>query len=204
MFLFIYMFITIINTLIIITIVDVILMGGFKLKLQNKIRKPEFLIKQANSIDFQKDNECAGFSSAYLLRHMGIPAEGNQIYSKLGRKMKDGCVYPKEVCKILKNYGIKCSLIKGNIAVLKNEIAKGNPVIVFIRSQIGKRNLHFVPVVGYDENFFYAADSVETFANCKTEMYNRKIEISEFKMLWNTNMLKMPFYKNLFISVSGN
>lgn len=201
MFFLIYTLITIINTLIIITIVDVILMGGFKLKLHNKIRNPEFLIKQANSIDFQTGNECAGFSSAYLLRHMGIPAEGNQVYSRLGRKMKDGCVYPKEVCKILNNYGIKSSLIKGNIAVLKNEIAKGNPIIVFIRSQIEKSNLHFVPVVGYDEKFFYMADSVEAFANCKTETFNRKIEISEFKKLWNTSMLKMPFYKNLFISV---
>lgn len=36
--------------------------------------------------------------------------------------------------------------------------------------------------------------------NCQKEYYNRRVEIKEFKRLWNTAMLKMPFYRNTFYS----
>ncbi|MCI5518851.1 MAG: hypothetical protein MR424_03285 [Treponema sp.] len=36
-------------------------------------------------------------------------------------------------------------------------------------------------------------------ASGETVYYNRTIPLEEFKKLWNTSMLKMPLYKNIFL-----
>ena len=90
----------------------------------------------------------------------------------------------------------------GNITALKNEIAKGSPVIVMIRSRIGSSSLHFVCVTGYDEDNFFIAESVDEFKNVSGKYYNRKISAEDFKKLWNTSMFKMPLYKNIFYEIT--
>ncbi len=89
----------------------------------------------------------------------------------------------------------------GNINALKNEVSKGNPVIVMIRTYINKTWLHYVPVVGYDEQYVFIAESLEELVNCDEQYYNRKIEIKEFKKLWNTSMVKMPLFRNSYITI---
>jgi len=97
---------TFINTFVIINIVDIILMGNFKLKFSNKSKKTSFMIIKENRIDAQEGNSCSGYSIAYILRHYGISAYGNEIYSKLPDKMKNGYVYPKEVKSLEANFQI--------------------------------------------------------------------------------------------------
>lgn len=161
------------------------------------------MITAPNRIDFQPGNKCAGYSSAFLLRHLGIPADGDQLYAEMGSKLRGGYVYPKGIKLLLARYGVRVSYCCGNVDALKNEVAKGAPVIVMIRSRVGESYLHFVPVVGYDEEFIYIADSWKAFANCRAEnvCYNRKVPVCEFKKLWNTAMLKMPLYKNTFFTL---
>lgn len=64
-----------------------------------------------------------------------------------------------------------------------------------------KTRLHFVPVVGFDEDNLYLADSAAGFANCSERGYNRKISTKDFLVLWNTAMLKMPLYARTFYAV---
>lgn len=87
---------------------------------------------------------------------------------------------------------------------MKNEISKGNPVIVMIRIQTDKKWLHYVPIVGYEEQYIFIAESLEELTNCNERYYNRKIAIREFGKLWNTSMLKMPFYRNTYMVVYKN
>lgn len=60
--------------------------------------------------------------------------------------------------------------------------------------------LHYAPIVGYDEGNFFLADSLQELVNCQSNAYNRIVTDAEFEKLWNTRMLKMPFYKNTYIT----
>lgn len=193
------LFRSLLNYMIITTIVDSVLMGILHFHFSFKCRKKEFVITKTNKIDLQNGYKCSAFSSSYVLRHWDIEKSGNSLYEVIPNKMKDGYVYPKGILKLLSQYGFKVKYCSGNITALKNEVSKGNPVIVMIRVQADKNWLHFVPVVGYDENCIFIAESLEELANCKEQYYNRKVTIRDFRKLWNTSMIKMPFYRNTYI-----
>ena len=195
---------TLVNYLIIATIIDSFLMGALHFHFSIKCRKKEFVITKPNRIDLQKNYECSAFSSAYFLRHRDIEAQGNKLYETISNKTKDGLVSPKGILNMLSHYGFKVKYCSGNITALKNEVSKGNPVIVMIRVRADENWLHFVPVVGYNEQHIFLAESMADFVNCDEPYCNRKIPIKEFKTLWNTSMLKMPLYRNTYISIFKN
>ena len=195
---------TLVNNVIIITIADIFLMGGLHFHFSIKCRKKEVVITKANRIDLQNGYQCAAFSSAYILRHWDIEEHGDNLYEVIPNKKKDGRVYPRGILNLLSQYGFNVKYCAGNIAALKNEVSRGNPVIVMIRIQTDKNYLHFVPVVGYDEQYIFIAESLADFVNSNEQYYNRKILVKEFKKLWNTSMLKMPFYRNTYITISKN
>ena len=186
------------NYLVITTTVNAVFMGVLFFRFSFRCRYKQFVITKKNRTDFQDGNQCAAFSSAYVLRHWGIEAEGDALYENMTGKTKDGCVYPSGIRKQFMQYGFCAQYCTGNQNALKNEISKGNPVIVMLRSQVGQSFLHYVPVVGYDENNFYVADSWNEFANCEEKYYNRRIEKQAFQKLWNTGMVKMPLYRNTY------
>lgn len=193
-----------INYMAITTVVDTVLMGALHFQFSPRLRSDEYVITKSNRIEFQNGYACSAFSSAYVLRHWDIKESGDELYEVITNKMKDGYVYPKGIQKLLPQYGFRVKYCSGNINALKNEVSKGNPVIVMIRTHVDKNWLHYVPVVGYDEHYIFIAESLEEFANCKEPYYNRKIAIGEFKKLWNTSMIKMPFYRNTYILDSRN
>lgn len=190
--------ISIFNYLLITTVVDAVLMGGLHISFARKCREKQFLIQEKNRIDMQTGYECSAFAAAYILRHHHMDAEGNGLYEIMPNKMKVGYVYPKGITRLLSWYGVRVRYCSGNLNALKNEVSRGNPVIVMLRTQVGKSWLHFVPVVGFDEENIYIAESMCELANCNEEYYNRRIGNPEFKKLWNTGMLKMPFYRNTY------
>ena len=164
-----------------------------------------YFIQQNNRIDFQNNTECTAFSTAYLLRHFGIEAEGDALYTHFPSKTRAGNVYPKGIRTVLRNKGFKTNYYKGTINTLKYEVSKGTPVIVFIKVQNDSNNLHFVPVVGYDEEYIYLAESLKHRVNCEDvqKRYNRKVPIHEFKKLWNVKRIFMLFYSNTYIAVNA-
>lgn len=171
------------------------------------LRKREYptnyQIKQNNRIDIQNNRECAGFSTAYVLRHFGIEADGEELYTNFPSKTRSGNVYPKGILTVLRKKGFKTSYYKGTINTLKYEVSKGTPVIVFIKVHKDYHNLHFVPVVGYDEQFVYLSESLRQLVNCNEDnySYNRKVPIKEFKKLWNVKNITMPLFSNTYITV---
>ncbi|WP_225230108.1 cysteine peptidase family C39 domain-containing protein [Ureibacillus galli] len=187
------------------TIINVYLMT-FPIPVLRKRNYPaNFLIQQNNRIDFQNNTECAAFSTAYLLRHFGIDDSGEALYPHFPSKTKSGTVYPKGIRTVLRKKGFKTNYYKGNINTLKYEVSKGAPVIVFIKVQKDRNYLHFVPVVGYDEEYFYLSESLRHLVNCDDENknYNRKVPINEFKKLWNVKTVFTLFYSNTYITVDA-
>lgn len=155
-----------VNTLFITTIIDIILMGALSFRFSMKSVRKNFLISKENTIDWQDGNKCAAFSSAYVLRHWDIKADGAELYHTITGKMGDGNVYPRGIRNLFLKYGFKVKYCAGNLNALKREVSKGNPVIVMVRTHVGKRWLHYVPVVGYDEQYIFVAESMKELVNC--------------------------------------
>ena len=186
------------NYLIITNSVDIILLGAFSFRFSAGCHTEQFVITKENRIDMQKGFQCSAFSIAYVLRHFDMEVDGGTLYSVMPHKMKSGYVYPKGVYDMLRNYGMKVKYCRGNLNALKVDLQKGNPVIVMIRVQKDKDWLHYVPVVGFDEEHVFLAESLSELINCKNVLYNRRLRNEEFLQLWNTAMLKQPFYKNTY------
>ena len=157
-----------------------------------------YIIESDNRIDIQKKFECAAFSSAYLLRHFDIEADGDELYHKYPHKLFGGNVAPKGVVAFFRKRGFDATFHNGSIPSLKKHISQGIPVIVFTRVFPGKRYLHFVPVIGYDEKHLYFAESLKYLVNCNEKYYNRKMLISEFEAVWRT---WVPFCNNTYILI---
>lgn len=190
----------IINWLVIATLINCILMGLPIPTFLKKNYPSMYMITDKNHIDIQKNFECSAYSTAYLMRHYGVQANGEDLYKIMPNKMKNGYVYPKGVVRLLKQQGFKATIRIGNITELKKEVSKDTPVLVFIKVYKDKSYLHYVPVIGYDKENFYLAESLKDLINVKDRNYNRRVPISEFKKLWNTSDLKMPFYRGVYIT----
>lgn len=135
------------------------------------------------------------------MRHWNISADGNSAYEKMPNKMRGGYVYPKGIFNFLSKNGFKVKYCRGNLNSLKNAVATGNPVIAMIKIRPDKNWLHYIPVVGYDGQNIFVAESLAELSNCNEPHYNRRIPAKEFKKLWNTAMPKMPLYANTFFTV---
>ncbi len=214
-----------ITAFVITNIVDIFLMGFLPWRFSRRAKVSSFFVKPTSKtvktpsqsyFEFQETGACAGFSSAFLLRHLGQAATGNEAIKEVPFTYANGAAFPKGITGFFKKKGMKVKPYSGNFAALKNEICRGNPVIVVIRSFPRKSYLHFACITGYDEENFYLADSIrswvnvdkvgnpiqpseETASTCDEEVYyNRVVPIKIYKQLWNTSMLKMPLYRNIF------
>lgn len=85
---------------------------------------------------------------------------------------------------------------------MQNTIAKGNPVIVLVRSKLNSRGYHYTTIVGYDSEYFYMVDSVGNYRNEEAEYYNRKVSIKDFRKFWDIRTWGSPLYFNIFFEIS--
>lgn len=190
---------------------DFLTMGFPRFKKTKQEPPEEYMTQKWNHMDTQNGPSCSGYASAYVLRHLNIKADGAQLYKVMPEKMRKGAVHPRGVVKLLnrelqansfpngKKY--RAEYCVGSIKQLKYEVSRGIPVIVFVKTKIHKRWLHFIPVVGYDKDFIYIAESLESNRNERTVHYNRKVPIAEFEKLWNTMLPEMPLIRNTYIAV---
>ena len=174
---------------------------GFAIPTRKRRYKKEYMIKNKNRMDFQKSSECSGFSFAYILRSVGREADGNDMYAQMPGKFKNGAVMPKNLKKLVQMYGFKVTYVKGSLESLKAELCEGNRVIVLIKTRADRAWLHYVPIVGYDEDNVFIAESLEYLVNCQETYYNRSLAHCEFLKLWDTRMPYMPLYKNTYLII---
>jgi len=178
-------------TLTVIVVIGVMFyyVGCSKTKENNNIVPETYMITSENYFDYQSGLECAAFSSAYILRHYKEEADGVELFKNFPGKVSDGGVSPYGIVTFLSERGYEVEFkTDGTVEDLKREVVKGVPVIVFIRVYEEEPYTHYVPLVGYDDEYFYFSESLPYMANCKElddVSYNRKTEISEFEQLWD-------------------
>lgn len=152
-----------------------------------------YRITRKNYFDYQPGLECSAFASAYVLRHFGEEADGIELFEDFPGKLPGGAgVFPSGVEQFWNDRGGYTAEFKtdGTIDELKCLVSTGVPVIVFIHVEEpyeSTHNTHYLPLVGYDAEYFYFAESLEYLANCKDEpdlSYNRKTSLSKFERLW--------------------
>lgn len=157
---------------------------------------PEFFCEGAeNRIDYQTDGKCAAYAAAYLLRHFGEDADGEALFPELARPL--GFTPASSIAEVLTRHGHPARACRGSLDTLKQRLAEGQPVIVFLRIP---EDTHYAVVVGYDEQHVYLADSLAENANASDARYNRVLETAAFEALWKTGTL-LP--DNIYIAAGA-
>lgn len=150
-----------------------------------------YMVTGENYFDYQPGLECSAFSSAYILRHYGEEADGLTLYETFPGRLSGGGAMPYGIKQFFKERGYEAEFKSdGTVEILKELLVKGAPVIVFIHVEEPyetTHNTHYIPLIGYDSEYLYFAESLTDYANCKDEKdvpYNRKTEIAKFERLW--------------------
>lgn len=191
----------IVNTIIITNICDWLIVGFPRPSLRKEPVADKFLLQVKNRMDFQKSTECSGFSSAHVLRSFGVEADGNELYAGMPGKLRNGAVLPRNLKRGLQRLGFKVTFRSGNPQTLKAELCQGNRVIALVKTELGKHWLHYVSIVGYDEQEVFIADSLRSLTNCREEYFNRRLSWEEFLKYWNVREIYMPFYRYTYLVV---
>lgn len=160
-----------------------------------------YIINKENRFDYQSGLECSAYASAYVLRSYGVEADGIELYKTYPNKVADGSgVYPSGIKTFFKNKDYNIDFFEqGSIEGAKRAISKGVPIIAFIRIEAESRYTHYVPMIGYDEEYFYLAESLPQYANCQDAEglpYNRKEKIAYFEEIWSDveGMYNIPYF----------
>ena len=159
----------------------------------------KYIISPNPAPDTQSTFECAGCSSAYLLRFYGENVNGVELFHQptFPCKHSEGA-YPK-CFKVLfeEQYtDYTAEYYTGTTDDLKNAVSQGTPVIVLL---FNGKTLHYVPVVGYDEEHIFIQDSVDEYRNVDdSKDFNRSVETAEFDKMWN---IPLESCERLFVIV---
>ena len=110
------------ETFLIITGVDILMIGLPTIKLNKELKKDAFLITKPNHSENQGHVECSGFSSAYVYRHLGKQVKGMDLYKEMPCKAPKGRVYCRGIVRLAKRYGFHAKFHIGNLTALKNTV----------------------------------------------------------------------------------
>ncbi|MDR3288674.1 MAG: hypothetical protein LBT22_04540, partial [Peptococcaceae bacterium] len=91
-----------------------------------------FLLNAKSYFEKQEKNQCAGFSSAYLLRFLGEDIDGTQSYQEMKYTFRNGYVLPQSIQQMVNKYGYDGRFYQGTIETLKMRLSANTPVIALI------------------------------------------------------------------------
>lgn len=179
----------------VIGILGIIFLTFFAMNLYVLLGAPKKnMIRADNYFDYQSGYECSGYAAAYVLRSMGEEADGLTLYQNNPYKNTDGSVMPDDLVEYLEESGYKASLCSGTIMQMKHDLSKGLPIIAFVKTSPQESYYHYLPIVGYDEEKIYAADSLRAYVNADEQYYNRVLAESDFEAMLETGIYKKNTY----------
>ena len=180
---------------------NLLIMGQPIPKIVKKCKKKAYMINSGNRIDYQHGSDCSGYSSAFVFRHLGIDIDGVTAYNQIPFKLPGGSVTSMGIILLCIRYKVKVLFRIGNIEALKDSLCKGKPIVILSRIDVESKWLHYITVVGFDEDYIYVVDSMEENKNIDSELYNRRIPTADFKKIWHTSKIYAPLMTNLFFEM---
>jgi hypothetical protein len=177
------------------------ILSPFPISESKSINLPnKFNVPINTGFEHQGKNQCAAFSTAFVLRNFDRKAEGSMVYANIPYKIPiSGYVLPKGVVTYLQSQGFNPTLFKGNINSLKTRLVQGNnPVIVLVGN--GLLWQHYMTLVGYDNekqelHFFDSGRDKDENAELPG---NRTMTEDYFLKMWNNGL---PIFNHVFITV---
>lgn len=154
-------------------------------------------IRTPNRFEVQGPNQCGGYATAFVLRHLGREASGADIYRRLGRKLPfSGYVLPGGITRLLEREGFRPALYRGTLRSLKAHVAKGRPPIVLVGDSVDWQ--HYITLVGYNtpKRALYFYDSNYTHDANGPLPGNRTLTEKEFLSLWNNGL---PGFSRIYV-----
>lgn len=150
--------------------------------------------------EIQGKNQCAAFSTAFVLRNFGLNTKGSEVYARVPYKIPiSGYVLPKGVVTYIKSQGFEPTIFKGNIDSLKTRLVQGNnPVIVLVGNGLFWQ--HYMTIVGFDneKQEMYFFDSGRDKDENDELPGNRTMAEGYFSKWWDNGL---PIFNHVYITV---
>ena len=141
------------------------------------------MIKFYSLLEQPDEITCGPTSATMVLKYYGIDANIDEV-KKLTRttwythKQKDyGMTAPVMISIALNHYGLNSVMKTGSMKRIKSVVSQNTPCIVLVRS--GEYTMHYVVVVGYDNNMIFYANPTDASITGISE--------SEFMDAWSWN-----------------
>lgn len=147
-----------------------------------------YLVEDTSYFERQGKNQCAGFTSAYLLRLLGEDITGGEVYDEISHKFFDGYVMPQGITDYFDENNVKSSFYKGTLDTLKARLDGGLPIIALVGR--GVHWQHYITIVGYDSENIYIYDTNRDIEGMT--QYNRKLSNADFLDIWENDI---PFFE---------
>lgn len=164
-------------------IIGVIMLTPKADKINSESIAESYFITNSSDIEYQENNDCSAYATAYVLRCLGEDVHGKELYPKMKRFF--GMMTAQCIERAVEKQGYLAKAYSGNISTLKQRLNGGIPIICLVRN--GK-DTHYVAVVGYDAEYIYLVDSMKENENVtNSNLYNRKVATKEFQKLWKNN-----------------
>lgn len=165
------------------------------------------LLMNENIFYRQTYNNCGPYSvmaAVNILRHEELDPEN--LSKEMGWRIIKNLTFPQGVVSLLHKYKIKTKEYvlwsksdSEKASFLRGQISHGTPVILLVNLH---GVLHYVTLVGYDENGFMLYDSMQeklqenlrfTIRDEKARSGNRWLSDAELISLWNAGGVKFAF-----------
>lgn len=164
-------------------ILSVIILTPKEDKIDLDDSKASYIITTSSYVDYQENNDCSAYATAYVLRCLGENTKGKDLYPQMKRFL--GMMTVRSIITVVEKQGHYAESYHGNINTLKQRLNSGVPIICLINNGTDS---HYVVVVGYDTDYIYLVDSIKENANVTDDvLYNRRVTNNDFISLWKNN-----------------
>jgi len=160
----------------------------------------KFAVPIYTDFELQGKNQCAAYSTAFVLRNSSKPAKGIEVYAKIPFKIPiSGYVLPKGVISYLQSQGLEPMIYKGNLSSLKARLVQmRTPIIILVGNGLFWQ--HYMTLVGFDDDKseLYFVDSNKGNDENAEFPGNRTMKDDYFLKWWSNGL---PFFNHIYITV---